>query len=182
MLMSGSWHIYRPGERWRKTSYHMRVVIRTSTFVAVAFDVPVAEFHTAKSLTRRQGFNQLGPDVLSTDFDEAEAASRLESHPTLEIGVALLNQSILAGLGNVFKNEVCFVAGVNPFIRIGALSRTQLESIVSIAKKLLTAGMREDLWVYRRNGEPCRKCRAPILSRKQGFDARTSFWCPFCQP
>ena len=204
MLMSGSWHIYRPGEAWRKNRYHMRVVVATRAIVAVAFNVPIAEFHTQKSLERRNGFSQLGPDVLEDDFDEAGAINRLASHADLETGVALLTQSIMAGMGNVFKSEVCFMAGVNPFQRIGALSTVQLESLVTIARKLLKAnvdvlsgdqivtytGMRrttgrsdpgERVWVYRRNGAPCRKCGATILSRKQGVDARTSFWCPVCQ-
>jgi endonuclease-8 len=194
MLMNGSWHIYRPGEPWQKTRYHMRIVIRTPSILAVAFNVPVAEFHTAKSLTHRNGFRQLGPDVLSADFDPAKTASILESHPDLEIGIALLTQSILAGLGNVFKSEVCFVAGVNPFERIGALPRNRIEAIVALSRKFMlasvTASSRQTtgsshpaarLWVYRRSGEPCRKCGALILSRKQGVDARTSFWCPACQ-
>jgi endonuclease VIII len=195
MLMSGSWHIYRPGEAWQKSRYHMRVAIATPAIIAVAFSVQLAEFHTARSLARRQGFNQLGPDVLAADFDEAEAVSRLASRPELELGVALLTQSILAGLGNVFKSEVCFVAGVNPFQRVGELSKMQLESLISIARKLMSAnvtnaGMRqttgspdpeERLWVYQRNGQPCRHCGATIVSRKQGIDARTSFWCPVCQ-
>lgn len=205
MLMSGSWHIYRPGEAWQKSRYHMRVAITTPAIIAVAFNVQIAEFHTANTLGRRQGFNALGPDVLGADFDEANAVERLASRPELEIGVALLSQSILAGLGNVYKSETCFLAGVNPFMPIGMLSRMQLESTVAIAKKLLNAnigvssgegivtytGLRrttgrvnpgERLWVYRRTGEPCRKCGTPILSRKQGVDARTSFWCPLCQP
>lgn len=204
MLMSGSWHIYRPGEQWQKSRNHMRVVIGTSTMVAVAFNVQVAEFHTSKSLTRRQGFSKLGPDVLADDFNEPEVVSRLAGHPDLETGVALLTQSIIAGLGNVYKSEVCFLAGVNPFENIGALSPGQLQSLVSIARKLMTTnvgalsgsqivtytGMRrttgrshaaERLWVYHRKGEPCRKCGAAILSRKQGTDARISFWCPSCQ-
>jgi endonuclease VIII len=203
MLMSGSWHIYRPGEAWQKSRYHMRVMIATPAIIAVAFNVQLAEFHTVRSLARRQGFNQLGPDLLGADFDEASAVSRLASNPDLELGVALLTQSILAGLGNVFKSEVSFVAGINPFKRVGALSRMQLESLVSIARKLMaanvgslsgdgivTTGLRrttgssdpeERLWVYQRNGQPCRNCGSTILSRKQGIDARTSFWCPVCQ-
>ncbi len=181
MLMSGSWHIYRPGEAWQKSRYHMRVVIATSSIVAVAFDVQVAEFHSAKTLARRR---DLGPDVLAPDFDEAAAVEVLKKHPELEIGVALLTQCILAGLGNIFKSEVCFVAGVNPFEHIGALSQHQLHVLVSTARKLLLAsanGSPRQMWVYHRNCEPCRKCGTPILSRKQGLDARTSFWCPACQ-
>ena len=201
MLMSGSWHIYRPGEAWQKSRYHMRVVIATAKIVAVAFNVPVAEFHTAASLARRQGFNRLGPDVLVADSGDA----KLENHPEMEIGVALLSQWIIAGIGNVYKSEVCFLAGVNPFAKIETLSRRQLDDILAIARKLLAANVRpesssqivtytglrrttgrsdpsERLWVYHRNGEPCRKCGTIVLSRKQGIDARTSFWCPSCQP
>jgi endonuclease-8 len=183
MLMSGSWHIYRPGERWQKSRYHMRVMIATSAMVAVAFDVPVAEFHTAKSLARRPGFNQLGSDVMSADFDEPATVAQLESHPELDIGVALLNQSLIAGVGNMFKSEICFLAGVNPFAQVRDLSRNQLEQIVSIAGKTMRqpAGRSGRLYVYRRNAEPCLTCGEPILSRKQGPDARTSFWCPVCQ-
>jgi endonuclease-8 len=204
MLMSGSWHIYRPGETWQKSRYHMRVVIETARILAVAFDVQVAEFHTEASLARRHGFNSLGPDVLAGDFDSAVAIANLEARPDLEVAVALLNQSVLAGLGNVYKSEVCFLAGVNPFKRIGELPRTQMESMVSIARTLMRANIagvtadrvvmysgfrrttgRADpaasLWVYQRAGEPCRRCGTPILSRKQGLDARVTFWCPICQ-
>jgi len=205
MLMSGSWHIYRPGETWLKSRYHMRVVVTTARIIAVAFDVQVAEFHSEASLARRKGFNQLGPDVLAADFDPAAATARLNHRPGLEIAVALLDQSIVAGLGNVYKSEVCFLAGVNPFKTTGELAHAQIESLVSIARKLLRAnagvasrdpiaaytGFRrttrradpaENLWVYRRAGAPCRRCATPILSRKQGPDARTTFWCPVCQP
>lgn len=180
MLMSGSWHIYRPGEAWRKSRYHMRIVIATPPIVAVAFDVPVAEFHTEKTLARRRGLNQLGPDILGEAFDEAQAVENLASHPELEAGVALLRQSIMAGVGNLFKSEVCFAAQVNPFERIGDLSRSQLENLVNAAKKLMPARPTV-LSVYQRNGEPCRRCGATILSRKHASDARTSFWCPVCQ-
>jgi endonuclease-8 len=204
MLMSGSWHIYRPGEGWQKSRYHMRVVIATARILAVAFDVQVAEFHTEASLARRHGFNQLGPDVLAGDFDPSAAIANLEARPDLEIAVALLNQSILAGLGNVYKSEVCFLAGVNPFKRTGELAPAQIESLVSVASRLMRANVagaaagrvvqysgyrrttgRADpaanLWVYQRAGEPCRRCGTSILSRKQGLDARVTFWCPACQ-
>jgi endonuclease-8 len=136
----------------------------------------VAEFHTAKSLARRY---QLGPDVMSANFDQAAAVLNLESHPDLEVGVALLTQSIIAGIGNLYKSEICFQTAINPFERISALSRDQLQSLVSTAKKLMSAPRSH--FVYRRTGDPCTKCGTPILSRKQGVDARTTFWCPICQ-
>lgn len=205
MLMSGSWHIYRPGERWQRRPVDMRVLIETARFVAVSFNVPVAEFHTAKSLARRPGFNKLGPSLLAEEFDEADAAARLRSHPEAEIGVALMTQSLLAGIGNVYKSEVCFACGVNPFRLVSTLTKNEIECLVSTARKFLLAnvtegsgdrivtyaGMRRttgrsdpdaNLWVYHRRGEPCRRCCAAIESRKQGMEARTTFWCPTCQP
>ena len=203
MLMSGSWHIYRSGEPWQRPRIDMRVVIATEDFVAVAFRVPVAEFHTTATLARHRSA-QLGPDVLSNDFDPAAAIAQLEAHPEMEVGVALLRQSVIAGLGNVFKSEVCFASRVNPFRLVGSLSPDELTSLVSTAQKFMAAnvtdavgdkivtytGMRRTtgradesarLWVYHRRGEPCRVCGTAIRSYKQGLDARTTFWCPQCQ-
>ena len=205
MLMSGSWHIYRPDERWQRRPVDMRVLIETGTFVAVGFNVPVAEFHTAQSLARRPGFNKLGPSLLAEEFDQVAVMTRLQSCPEEEIGVALLTQSLLAGIGNVYKSEICFACHVNPFRLVSTLTKDEMECLVSTARKFLLAnategsgdrivtyaGMRRttgrsdpeaNLWVYHRRGEPCRRCGAAIESRKQGMDARTTFWCPTCQP
>jgi endonuclease VIII len=205
MLMSGSWHIYRPGEKWQRPRHDMRVVVATETILAVGFKIPVAEFHTDESLSRREGFNRLGPSVLANDFDERQAAERLRARPELELGVALLSQSVLAGLGNVFKSEVCFVCGVHPFRLVSTLREQEICNLVSTSRKLMLANVtstsgdqivtytgfrrttgRSDesarLWVYCRTGEPCRRCGTAIESRKQGVDARTTFWCPQCQP
>lgn len=194
MLMSGSWHIYRPNERWRRPRIQMRAAVYTEPFVAVAFQVQIAEFHTAASVAKRLG--RLGPDVLADDFSPSDAMAQLRSRPDLEIGVALLSQSLVAGLGNVFKSEICFAARVHPFRAVGSLSIEELSSLIAHARKLMTAnvvevaGMRrttghsnpeERLWVYGRRGESCRVCGTPILSRKQGIEARITFWCPVCQ-
>ena len=205
MLMSGSWHIYRPGEAWQRSRNQMRIAIHTSDFVAVAFQVPVAEFHTADSLRRHRSVTHLGPDVLSDDFDLDNAVQRLQTRPDLDVGVALLTQSIVAGLGNVYKSEVCFASRVNPFRKVATLTPEEFHALVTNARKFMLSnvsdgaggqivtytGLRrttgrsdpsDRLWVYGRRGEPCRKCGTAILSRKQGLDARTTFWCPQCQP
>jgi endonuclease VIII len=205
MLMSGSWHIYRPGETWQRSRYNMRVLIGTPKFLAVAFNLPIAEFHTAESLTRREGFRSIGPSTLAENFDQTEVVARLRARPELEIGVSLLTQSLLSGIGNVFKSEICFACGINPFRTVADLSDEDLKCLVSKARKFMLANVTgssgdkittfvpmrrttgranvsERLWVYRRTGEPCRRCGSAIVSRKQGFDARTSFWCPRCQP
>jgi endonuclease-8 len=205
MLMSGSWHIYRPGESWQRRAIDMRIVLKTEKIWAVAFNVPIAEFHTADSLRRREGFKHLGHELLAAGFDAAKAADSLRAYADLEVGVALLTQSILAGLGNVFKSEVCFACGINPFRKVGVLKIEEVNCLVQTARKFLLAnvtetskdqivtytGMRrttgssnreERLWVYDRRRKPCRRCGHLIESRKQGMDARTTFWCPQCQP
>src|ERR1700686_3133334 len=113
MLMSGSWHIYRPEEKWQRRGIDMRMVVKTEKIWAVRFNVPIAEFHSAATLRRREGFRELGPDVLAAEFNPAESVERLRARGDLEVGMALLAQSILAGLGNVFKSEVCFACGVH---------------------------------------------------------------------
>lgn len=205
MLMSGSWHIYRPGERWQRRAVDMRVLIETASFVAVGFNVPVAEFHTAQSLARRPGLKTLGPSLLADEFDQAAVMARLQSRAEEEIGVALLTQSLLAGIGNVYKSEICFACQVNPFRLVSTLTKDEMECLVSTARKFMLANVAEgsgdrivtysgrrrttgrsdpeaNLWVYHRRGEPCRRCGGAIESRKQGTEARTTFWCPACQP
>ena len=183
---------------------HMRIVLGTERIWAVAFNVQVAEFHSAASLKRRAGLNALGPSLL-TPSDDGAAVARLRASPDLEIATALMKQSLLAGIGNVFKSEICFVAGVHPFRLVRSLADDQLRALVSTARKLLQAnvadmsdnsqvtyrGLRsttgrrnpeERLWVYHRAGQPCRRCGEAIDSYRQGPDARTTFWCPRCQP
>ena len=205
MLMSGSWHIYRPGERWQRARIHRRVVIYTGRILAVAFNVQVAEFHSAASLQRREGFNALGPSLLAAKFDRDKAVAHLRAHPELEIGGALMRQSLLAGIGNVFKSEICFACRVHPFRLVRSLSDEKLTVLAATAHRLLQANVadlsrdtlvthhgfrhttgrlnpEERLWVYDRAGEPCRRCGTTIESYRQGPDARTTFWCPRCQP
>jgi endonuclease-8 len=174
----------------------MRIVVETPAMLAVAFNVPVAEFHSAASLLRREGFNRLGPAPLDPGFDPAVAIANLAARPDLELGLALLDQSAIAGLGNVFKSEVAFACGLNPFRKIATLTPDQLAALVATARKFLLANVTETsghhrttgridheefLWVYGRAGQPCRRCATPIRSQKHTADARVSFWCPACQ-
>ncbi len=205
MLMSGSWHIYRTGEKWRWTREHMRVVIRTPEYEAVAFNVPVARFHTARSLDRHTAIPKLGPDVLSQQFSEDEAIARIRARAGEEIANVLLNQQVMAGIGNVFKSEICFACKVHPFRKVASLTSLELDCLVDTAKKMMAAnilgtsgdrittytGARRTtgsadpasrVWVYGRQGQQCRRCGTPILMRKQGSGARSTYWCPDCQP
>jgi endonuclease-8 len=205
MLMSGSWHIYRPGERWQQPRINMRIVIENTQYIAVGFSVPVAEMHTAQSLARDRRFPVPARDVLNPDFNAAEAALRIQAHRSEEIADVLLHQEVMAGVGNEFKSEICFVTGIHPFCLVGSLTLQQIESLVAVSQKLLRANVLVDsrdtmvtyagrsrrtthesdpaasVWVYGRHGEPCRRCAEPIRRRIQGPDARVTFWCPRCQ-
>lgn len=199
MLMNGSWHLYRRGERWRRPRRDMRIVIETDDWMAVGFTIPVAEFHSAASLARKTGLATLGPDLLKNNFNFDDAVTRIGERSTEELAVVLLNQHVIAGIGNVFKSEICFASAVHPFRRVETLTRSELEKIVEVARRYLKANVSETaasgsrrttnsldrfarLWVYGRRGEACRRCGAVILMRKQGSEARTTFWCPVCQP
>jgi endonuclease-8 len=205
MRMNGSWHVYRPGERWRLPRFQMRVVIETTAFVAVAFNVHDAEFLTTRQLAREPVLTQLGPDLLGAELDADAAVARLRDRGQLEIGETLLDQRALAGIGNVYKSEVCFVCRINPFTPVSALSDADLRRLVETARQLLQANVApgsgsgivtyhslrrttgralaaERLWVYSRGGRPCRRCRTPIAWKKQGPNARSTYWCPMCQP
>ena len=204
MRMNGSWHIYRPGETWRKRRLDMRIVVATRDFEAVGFNIPIAEFIRGENLARHDSLRQLGPDLLSEDFDESEAVGRIRARRDIEIGDVLLTQRVMAGVGNVYKSEVLFACGVNPFVLTGTLSDDDVRRLVRTARTFLRmnvsgklaamttytgfrrttrrADPRERLWVYGRARLPCRRCGTPIRVRAQGPDARLTYWCPTCQP
>jgi endonuclease-8 len=202
MRMHGSWHIYRPGERWQRPAREMRVLVETGAFVAVGFNVPVAEFLTARQLSSHPQLQALGPDLADPEFDAEEVHTRMRSHGGDTIEQALLNQRVVAGVGNVLKSEVLFTSGVNPFVAVDALTDAQLSTIVDEARRLMamntitrdqtlspavgrrTTGSLDPhatLWVYGRGGEPCRRCGTIIRSQASGLDARLTYWCPHCQ-
>jgi len=204
MRMNGSWHLYRHDERWWRAPQAMRVRVDTADWVAVAFDVPVAEFVTAKQLASSGPVATLGPDLLRPDFDRDEAIRRLRAAGALPIAQALLDQRLVAGIGNVYKSEVLFLASVHPDTPASAVPQDTMVQIMDIARALLTdnvvpgtaaaiqtyrslrrTGHRSDLsdslWIYGRAGKPCRKCGTAIESKKAGLDARTTYWCATCQ-
>jgi endonuclease-8 len=203
LRMHGSWHIYRPGERWQRPAGDMRIVVETRDFVAVGFNVPIAEFLTARDISRHKELQALGPDLLAPELDAAEVLQRMRAHNGEAMSEALLNQRILAGIGNVFKSEILFLQGINPFRLVGTLSDAQLTGVIEESRRQLRANVltrsqslsgafgrrttrsldpRATLWVYSRGGQPCRKCGTMISSRKTGLDARPTYWCPRCQP
>jgi endonuclease-8 len=209
MLMSGSWHIYRTGERWKMPRQAMRVVVTCGEFQAVLFNAQIAEFHTARSLERSGQVPKLGPDILSGDFTVAKGVEALRAyaakHPEAEVGVVLLHQRVMAGLGNVYKSEVAFAAGVHPFRQMGTVTVGEMEKMVEMAERYMRANVadgsgegivtysgnrrttrsmdrEERLWVYGRKGEECRRCGTAIARRMQGEQVRSTYWCAQCQP
>jgi endonuclease VIII len=204
MRMNGSWHVYRRGERWQRPRRDMRIVIATDTFEAVGFNVPVAEFLDRTSMARQDDLRLMGPDLLGDSFDEGEAIRRFREHGKTEIAVALLNQRIVAGAGNIYKSEVLFLCHVNPFVPVAAVDEETLRDILRVAQKYMRvnvtdprggivtyrgyrrttgrADAAERLYVYGRARQPCRKCGTPIRVKAQGRDARLTYWCPTCQP
>jgi len=189
LRMNGSWHRYRPGERWRRPVARARLVLEVPGAVAVCFDAPVVELLEQRAETLHPSLGQLGPDLLSPDFDGAEALRRLRdpSRADLEIGVALLDQRALAGIGNIWKNETLWAERVSPFSEVRDLDDDTLTRLIETARRSLRASANADPMsgarsVYGRTGRPCPRCRTPIRSIQQGSGLpRTTYWCPVCQ-
>jgi endonuclease-8 len=197
MRMHGSWHIYRPGEKWRKPRREMRIVVETAEWVAVAFNVPVAEFHDERSLARQEDLRRIGPDFLGEEFDFDEAVQRIRARKSEEIANVILNQRVVAGIGNEYKSELLFMSGINPFARVADVDELHLTKLLHTARKVMVANVRkrsparittfslnpaQKQYVYGRGGKPCLRCGTPVKYAKQGEDARGTYWCPRCQP
>jgi endonuclease-8 len=227
MRMNGSWHIYRAGEKWQRPLRDMRIVVGTEDFVAVGFNVPIAALLTGRELARHEQLRSLGPDLLApgsaapdiapstaspntaapntaapNTAAPVEIVRRMRMHDRDAIADVVLNQRVLAGIGNVLKSEILFVAAIHPFRAVASLSDDELIRVIATARELLQANVMSraqtlspsigrrttrsldpnaKLWVYSRGGRPCRRCGARIESRKTGLDARLTYWCPRCQ-
>ncbi len=195
MKMTGSWHVYRPGERWWRPESEARVVIRTAEVVAPCFHPPVVELLTAKELGLHRVVSQLGPDIVRDEFDMDEAVRRLRADEDRDIATALLDQRAISGIGNVFKVEALFLARTSPWTKVRDLDDERLREIVGHARRLIRlnreGGERrtrfsldrgERMWVDERAGLPCHVCGAMVESGwHPGDDVRKSWYCPTCQ-
>lgn len=204
MKMAGSWHIYKRGERWRRARSSVRAMIETEEgWVAVCFSAPHVRLMPTNSSAnfggRRgrsgAGTNHLGPDLCLPEADQEEAVRRfgLRSADT-PIAAALLDQRICCGVGNVYKSEVLFACGINPATPLGSVDVAARRALVETAAIMLQQNLgagprvtvvvdgRPGLAVYGRTGLPCIGCRSPIVSGVHGIHARSSYWCPVCQP
>ena len=198
MRMHGSWHLYRHGERWQRSVRAMRIRIETADWVAVAFDVPVAEFVHDGDLTRHRPLALLGPDLADPAFDRRAAVARLTAAADRAIGDVLLDQRVIAGVGNVLRAETLFLCGLHPQRPVASIAAGELEAVAETAARLIQRNTRpnssptrnttgraapgEALWVYGRTGRPCRRCGAAIRSAVPGPDGRRVYWCGVCQP
>jgi len=195
MRMTGSWHLYRPGERWRKGAHLARVIIEVDDWVAVCFSAPVVRTYRRDIDAIAAPTAHLGPDLCRADLTEADVDECLErmaavADPSDEIGAVLLDQRVACGVGNVYKSEVLFACGLDPFTPVADVDVDTRRRLITTASRQLRsnlgAGARTTipggLAVYGRNRLACRRCGTTIRSRRQGEQARTTYWCPSCQP
>jgi DNA-formamidopyrimidine glycosylase len=188
LRMDGNWRV-RPVAEQLKDSYRIRLILANDDWQAVGYQLGVVELVRTSDEEKVTG--HLGPDLLGPDWDCAEAVRRLSAEPARPIGEALLDQRNLAGIGNLYKAEVLFLRGVNPWQPTGTV--TDLGAMAELARRLLDANKDrigqittgswrrgEETWVYGRHGRPCRRCGTPI--RSEGQQDRVTFWCPSCQP
>ena len=195
MRMTGSWHIYRRGERWRKPAAQVRVLIETEEWSAVCFNAPVVGVYRAADPRRHPLAGSLGPDLCRSDSDLAVCVDRMMSYPDprATVGEVLLDQRVACGVGNVYRAEVLFACRVSPFTPIGQVPVETCERLISTAARMLQANLVEPgriadarapggLAVYGRMGKPCLDCGAVIQARRLGDHQRLVSWCPGCQP
>jgi endonuclease VIII len=186
MKMTGSWHVYAKGERWRKSRHAMRLVLEAGDRVAVCFSAPVVQVVPNEIVESLPGVRTLGPDVLK-DFDPDVGAQRLQAiEPATPIGDALLDQTVVSGLGNIWRLEALWEQRVHPATPTGALTYEQLRALVETGSRLMGASahgasMQRSVQAYGRAGQPCKRCGKGIVSRRMGKDNRTSYFCPNCQ-
>jgi len=185
--MGGKWGVYERGRRWTRSPRRAWLVIRTPEHEVVQFDGPVLELMSDGRTRFDQRIAGLGPDIIAPDFDEALYLRRLrEDGQTRGIGDAVLDQRNVAGIGNIWKSESCFLAEVDPWRPVADTSDEEALRIVREARPAMQLSAEggpglQKPWVYRRDGTPCRRCGARIRARGQGDDNRTTFWCPGCQ-
>lgn len=195
LKMEGSWHLYprEPAPKWRRPAYQARIILETERWQAVGFELGTLEILRISEEEDAVGY--LGPDLLGPDWDPGEALRRLSAEPARPIGLALLDQRVLAGLGNVYRAELCFLRGVLPTRPVGesgdlartiALAHRMITANKDRTERTTTGNLRpgQQVWVYGRDGKPCRRCGTRIRRDELGDDElqlRVTYFCPRCQ-
>ena len=194
MRMTGSWHLYRTGDQWRKPYRQMRAAIEVAEWVAVCFNAPTVETYLAPDRRRHPGMGRLGPDLCKPDTDLASVVNMLLAYPDGEerMGEVLLDQRVMCGVGNVYRCEVLWATELSPFAPVEALTEHDAVRVVNTAATMLRANLagparvtapdvKGGLAVYGRNGQRCPRCGETIDSRRTGRHNRLLYWCPGCQ-
>ena len=188
LRMTGSWHVYSVGERWQRPASQAKVTLTCGGRVAVCFNAPVVELLAPGAEANHPSLAALGPDVLGTPLDLEEIRRRARNRPPeTPLGELLLDQRVVAGIGNIWRCEALFLEGRSPWAPVSSLTDDELDALVATASRIMKDSLgpftgRPTRSVYRRTGRPCRRCGTPISSRRQGEQARTAYWCPTCQP
>mgnify|MGYP000846948162 CR=1 FL=1 len=185
LKMEGEWHVYEPGQKWRRPGFQARAILSTAAHQTVGFDLGIVELVRDE----RDAIGHLGPDPLGA-WDPDEAVRRLSRDPR-PAHVALLDQTSVAGFGNIYANELLFLRGMDPrdplreVREVVDLGARALRSNVGRPVRTFTGVRGQDTWVYGRAGLPCRRCgtiiRETALGAEPGRERRV-FWCPTCQP
>ena len=188
LRMRGAWHVYRPGERWRRPEWQLKALLETEDAVAICFSAPVVEL--VRDVGARLG--HLGPDMLADDWAAPDVVARARSLGAVAVGELLLNQRVTAGIGNVYRCEALWQRRINPWTPTAALDDQQLAALFETARAAMRANLGGDIHrrfpgydraaVHARGGRPCPRCGTPIRVRAQGEHARATYWCPRCQP
>lgn len=195
MRMDGSWHVYRPGAKWRKPGWQARLVLEAGDRLAVCFNAPVVELLTAADLAAHPSISRLGPDVLVDPFDPAEVRRRAAARPPgTPIGELLLDQQVVSGIGNIYRCEALFACRVDPWAPWPSLGADALDRLLTTAARLMRAnlapaqGFDRDFGagpgrpaVYGRAGRPCPRCGTAVTAALLGRQPRQVWWCPTCQ-
>ena len=197
MRMTGSWHLYRSRERWRKPAHLARVVIEVQGWTAVCFSAPVVELRPRAEVEQHPSLASLGPDALDETTDLAEARRRLDERADWSIAEALLDQRVLAGVGTVYKCEVLFIHRVDPWTPVAQVPPATRDALLATAEELLKRNVAPGsvaritttgegsttgrTYVYGRARRPCGRCATPIARARQGEQGRTTYWCRRCQ-
>jgi endonuclease-8 len=193
MGMTGSWHVYGHQEPWRKPHHYASVRLDTERGVAVCFTPKLIELVTATTLRRNNWLQRLGPDLLGPPISDRQLLSRFRTQRRQPIGESVMNQTVVSGIGNVYKSELLFLEQIHPLTPTSQVSDNALLSLRDRACKLMRRNLgpgqrrtrfRRDgpgLWVYDRQGEPCLVCGTLIQMLRQGDLARSTYFCPECQ-
>lgn len=191
--MTGSWHVYHPGQPWLKPERRAALVFELAEWTIVCFSPKSLETLSPMGLRQQSYLRNLGPDLLSPDFDEEAALARYRFHGELPIGEAVMDQTLACGIGNEYKSEILFLERLDPFRPVEQMSDEQVLSLLRRARWLMRRNLRGGprqtrfghgkarVWVYGRAGEECYECGTAIQMRRQGDLGRSTYWCPACQ-